>query len=95
MVVVGFDVAHRRRDVGVIQQVFGEMDVSLRLLHQVCGERMSETMRRHAYAELIDQFFVHRLDLVGLHNRAFVMPRESIDIEQLIFGLETSAIRFV
>lgn len=64
MAIVGLDVAHRRGDVRMIQQILGEVDIPLRLLHQVGRERVSEAVWRHPHSKLVDQLFVHRLDLV-------------------------------
>lgn len=91
VVVVGFDVAHCRSDVRVIQQVLGEVDVPFGLLHQVGRQRVPEAMRCHADPEPVDQLLVHRFDLVGIHLPTFVVSREAIHVEQLVFGGEASS----
>jgi hypothetical protein len=42
VVVIGLDIAKRGRDVRVIQQAFGRVDISFRLPHQIGGEGVPE-----------------------------------------------------
>jgi len=95
VVVIGLDVTHRCGDVRVVQQVFGDVDVPFRLFHQVSGQCVPEPVRCHTHAELPDQLLVHRLDLIGGHDSPPVVPRESVDVEQLIPRLESKTISFV
>ena len=90
--VISFDVAQRRGDIGVIEQALGYVDVALRVTHQVCRDGVPEPVGSHADPELGDQLAIHALDLIGIHDHCAVVDGEAVNVEQLILGFHADAV---
>lgn len=90
---IGFDIAQGCGHVGVIEQLHRDVDVAIRLAHQIAGQRVAEPVWSDAGTQPLNQFLIHGLDLILVHGGAPVVAGEPIHIEQLLVGPHSDGFR--
>src|SRR5690554_879255 len=86
---IDFDVLQRRADVAVAEQRLDDVQVAVRLFHQLSAQGMAESVRTHLVAANLRKLLIEALHLPGVHRLHSVPNAESVHIEELLATLDT------
>src|SRR5690554_2976371 len=86
---IDLDILQRRADVAVAKQRLDDVQVAIRLLHQLGAQGMTESVRAHLVATNLGQLLIEALYLPGVHRLHSVANAESVHVEELLAPLDT------
>src|SRR5690554_275568 len=86
---IDFDILQRRADVAVAKQRLDDVQVAVRLFHQLSAQGMAESVRTHLVAANLGELLIEALHLPGVHRLHSVANAEPVHIEELLTTLDT------
>src|SRR5690554_4362154 len=86
---IDLDVLERCADITVAKQRLDDVQVTVRLFHQLSAQGMAESVRTHLVAANLGELLIEALHLPGVHRLHSVANAESVHVKELLAPLDT------